>query len=112
MCENGTGTMAVRVSHESEDELGANSGWGACANCAPEKHQEARFGDTLVEEFERRLRAREFERPATIAEPRMLGTLRRKFSPALEQTVVAELAKDLTKVCRQDLEATIAALGI
>lgn len=78
----------------------------------PKKHQEARFADTLVEELERRLRAREFERLAIIGEPRMLGTLRRKFSPALEQTVVAEFTKDLTKVCRQDLEATIAALGI
>ena len=78
----------------------------------PEKDQEARFADTLVGELERRLRAREFHRLAIIAEPRMLGTLRRKLSPALQQTVVAEFAKDLTKMPRQDLEATILELGI
>ncbi|MCR5943985.1 hypothetical protein CQ057_21755 [Ochrobactrum sp. MYb49] len=42
----------------------------------------------------------------------MLGTSRRKFSPALKQAVVPEFAKDLTKVCRQDLGAIIAELGI
>ncbi len=74
--------------------------------------REVRFADTLVGELERRLRARELERIAIVAEPRMLGMLRRKLSPTLRQTVVAEFAKDLTKVPRQDLDATIAELGI
>lgn len=54
----------------------------------------------------------ELQRLAIIAELRMLGTLRRKLSPALQQTVIAEFARDLTKVLGQDLGATIAELGI
>lgn len=78
----------------------------------PEKEQEARFADTLLDELERRLHAREFERLAIVAEPRMLGTLRQKLSPALQRVVVAEAAKDLTKVPRHELDAAIAGLGI
>ncbi len=78
----------------------------------PEREQEARFAHTLLEELERRLVDGEFERLAIVAEPRMLGALRQKLSPALRQTIVAEVAKDLTKIPRQELGAAIAQLGI
>lgn len=78
----------------------------------PEKDQETRFAGMLVDELERRLRAHEFEKLSIVAEPRMLGMLRQKLSPALRQTVVAEVAKDLTKLPRQELDKAIAELDI
>lgn len=78
----------------------------------PEKEQEAEFADTLVDELERRFYDREFEQLAIVAEPRMLGTLRQKLSPALRQVLVTEVAKDLTKLPRKELDAAIADLGI
>ncbi|MFU0504662.1 host attachment protein [Pseudaminobacter sp. NGMCC 1.201702] len=78
----------------------------------PEKDQEARFAETLVAELEQRFLAHEFQRLAIVAEPRMLGVLRRKLSPTLQPTVVVEVAKDLTKVPRQELTAAIGQLGI
>jgi protein required for attachment to host cells len=78
----------------------------------PEREQEARFAGTIVDDLDRRLRAHEFDRLSIVAEPRMLGTLRQKLSPALRQAVVAEVAKDLTKLPRHELDTAIAALGI
>lgn len=78
----------------------------------PQKEQEAEFADTLVDELERGFYAREFEQLAIVAEPRMLGTLRQKLSPALRRVLVTEVAKDLTKLPRHELDAAIADLGI
>lgn len=78
----------------------------------PEREQEVRFAHTLLEELERRLLDGDFEQLVIVAEPRMLGALRQKLSPALRRTIVAEVAKDLTKVPRQELGAAIAQLGI
>ncbi len=78
----------------------------------PVKDQEARFADMLLEQLDRRLRNREFDRLAIIAEPRMLGVLRQRISPTLRQTIFAEVAKDLTKMPQQALRAAIAQLDI
>lgn len=78
----------------------------------PEKEQEARFAETLVAELEQRFLAHEFQRLAIVAEPRMLGVLRQKFPPTLQQAIVAEVAKDLTKVPRHELAEAISQLGI
>lgn len=78
----------------------------------PEKEQEARFAATLLDELERRLAAHEFEELTIVAEPRMLGVLREKISPALRRTVVAEIAKDLTNIPAPELGAALAGLDI
>lgn len=78
----------------------------------PVQEQEARFAATLIEELERRFEANEFERLAIVAEHRLLGVLRKKLPPALRQAIVAEVAKDLTKLPRRDLLAAIVELGI
>lgn len=78
----------------------------------PEKEQEARFAEALLAELEQHLHAHEFERLAIVAEPRMLGTLRKRMSPMLRRTIVTEVAKDLTKVPRHELGVVIAQLDI
>jgi protein required for attachment to host cells len=78
----------------------------------PEKDQEARFADMLLEQLDRRLRSRQFDRLAIIAEPRMLGVLRQRISPTLRRTIFAEVAKDLTKMPQQALREAIAQLDI
>ena len=78
----------------------------------PEKDQESRFAEAIVAELERHLRGQEFERLAIVAEPRMLGLLRGKISHALRRSVVMEVAKDLTKVPRHELDAVITQLEL
>jgi len=78
----------------------------------PEKEQEARFAEALLAELERRLHAHEFDRLAIVAEPRMLGMLRKGISPALRRSVVTEVPKDLTKVPRHELGVVIAQLDL
>lgn len=70
------------------------------------------FAGTLAQELERRHAAGEFDLLAIVAEPRMLGTLRRKLSPALRAAVVKEVPKDLTKLPERELREAIAALDI
>lgn len=74
--------------------------------------QKTRFAETLLEELAQRHAAGEFERLVIVAEPRMLGVIRQKLSPTLHQTVIAEIAKDLTKLPRQELWRAVAELGI
>ncbi len=76
----------------------------------PEKEQEERFAGLLLEELEHRLSAGEFDQLTIVAEPRMLGNLRHKISPALRHVVVAEFAKDLTKTPTSDIGAVLAEL--
>jgi protein required for attachment to host cells len=78
----------------------------------PVQEQEARFATMLLGELERHHAAHEFDRLAIIAEPRMLGTIRQKLSPALRRTIVGEVAKDLTKSPRQELLSAIVELGL
>ncbi|MBN8831817.1 MAG: host attachment protein [Sphingomonadales bacterium] len=46
-----------------------------------------------------------------IAPPRMLGTLRRHYGAAVEQRVIAEIAKDLAGHVTEDISRAIAAYG-
>lgn len=78
----------------------------------PVQEQEADFAGTLVEELARRHAANEFERLAIVAEPRMLGTLRRKLPSALRAAVVKEVPKDLTKLPPQELREALATLDV
>lgn len=78
----------------------------------PVQEQEARFAATLLEQMEQRLAAGEFQQLAIVAEPRMLGVMRKKLSPTLRRAVVGEVAKDLTKLPERELLEAIAELGI
>lgn len=78
----------------------------------PEKDQEAHFANTLVDALERALHAHQFDQLSIIAEPRMLGIIRQKLSPGLREAVIAEVAKDLTKLPREELDTALAHLGI
>lgn len=78
----------------------------------PVQEQEGWFAATLLAELERRHAGHEFESLAIIAEPRMLSAIRQKLSPSLRRTIVGEVAKDLTKLPRQELLEAITELGI
>ncbi|MFD2252591.1 protein required for attachment to host cells [Pseudochelatococcus lubricantis] len=78
----------------------------------PVQEQEAAFAATLLEELERRHAAHEFDKLAIIAEPRLLGVIRRILPAALRETVVNEISKDLTKLPNRELREAIAELGI
>lgn len=74
--------------------------------------QKTRFAATLLEDLAQRHAAGEFEQLVIVAESRMLGLIRRKLSPALRQTVIGEIAKDLTKLSRQELWRMVSERGI
>ncbi|MGV6871878.1 host attachment protein [Pseudochelatococcus sp. B33] len=78
----------------------------------PVQAQEEKFAGTLLKELERRHASGEFDRLAIIAEPRLLGVIRRILPSTLRGTIVKEVAKDLTKLPEQELREAIAELGI
>ena len=58
-----------------------------------EKH---RFARAVAGALDRFLRELQTERLVIVAPPRTLADLRRSFTPAVQKSIVAELAKDLT----------------
>lgn len=78
----------------------------------PVERQEAEFAGQLVDELERRFAAREFQRLAVVAEPRMLGRIRQRLSPALRHAALVQIPQDLTKLPALELRKVIAELGI
>lgn len=78
----------------------------------PVREQESAFADMLVEQLERHHAAREYDRLAIVAEPRMLGLLRQKLSPKLSGAVIKEVPKDWTKLSPAELRRAIVDLGV
>lgn len=71
-----------------------------------EKH---RFAHTVAGALDRLLRELQTKRLVIVAPPRTLADLRRSFSPAVQKSVVAELAKDLTGLSVSDISQYLAA---
>lgn len=78
----------------------------------PVRRQSEEFAALLVEELGQRSAGGEFDRLAVVAEPRMLGLIRRALPQQLADKVVAEIDKDLTKLPALELRDAIAGLGI
>jgi protein required for attachment to host cells len=74
----------------------------------PVQVRERRFVENVAEELEKRLQKGQFDRLIVAAAPTALGDLRPAFSKALKETIVAELAKDLTNIPTPKLEAHFA----
>lgn len=71
-----------------------------------EKH---RFARTVAGALDRFLRERQTEHLVIIAPPRTLADLRRLFSPTVQKSIVAELAKDLTGLTVSDISQYLVA---
>ncbi|KRQ09322.1 host attachment protein [Bradyrhizobium manausense] len=70
-----------------------------------EKH---RFARTVAGALDRLLRELQADRLVVVAPPRTLADLRRSFSPAVQKSIVAELAKDLTGLSASDISEYLA----
>ncbi len=71
-----------------------------------EKH---RFARTVAGALDRLLRELQTERLVIVAPPRTLADLRRSFSPTVQKSIVAELAKDLTGLSVSGISQYLAA---
>ncbi|PAY09618.1 host cell attachment protein [Bradyrhizobium sp. UFLA03-84] len=71
-----------------------------------EKH---RFARTVAGALDRLLRELQTEHLVVVAPPRTLADLRRSFSPTVQKSIVAELAKDLTGLSVSDISQYLAA---
>ena len=74
----------------------------------PVQVRERRFVENVAEELDKRLQHGEFDRLIVAAAPTALGDLRPAFSKGIKDTIVAELAKDLTNIPTAKLEAHFA----
>jgi protein required for attachment to host cells len=68
-----------------------------------------RFARTVAVALDRLLRELQTERLVIVAPPRTLADLRRSFSPTVQKSIVAELAKDLTGLSVSDISQYLAA---
>ena len=84
---------AQGVSHSS---VGASQHRLAPRNASTDGDDD--FARDVAGKLTKHLKKREFERLIVVADPNMLGHLRRRFDGPLSDVVVAEVAKDLTHV--------------
>jgi protein required for attachment to host cells len=68
-----------------------------------------RFARNVAGALDRLLRELQTKRLVIVAPPRTLADLRRSFSPAVQKSIVAELAKDLTGQSISDISQFLAA---
>ncbi|OSJ30440.1 host cell attachment protein [Bradyrhizobium japonicum] len=71
-----------------------------------EKH---RFARTVAGALDRLLGELQAEHLVIVAPPRTLADLRRSFSPTVQKSIIAELAKDLTGLSVSDISQYLAA---
>lgn len=69
----------------------------------PVRDQEARFAGSILKTLTLAFAKREFDCLVIVAEPRMLGVIRLIIPSALRRAVTKEIAKDFTKLPRQEL---------
>jgi protein required for attachment to host cells len=60
--------------------------------------EKERFAQSLAENLDRRLANREFDRVVIAAPPETLGAIRSALSTKVQSVLLAEVAKDLTKI--------------
>lgn len=66
--------------------------------------EEAQFAGQVAAELNRAAHAHEFKRLIVVAPPKVLGELRREFSPETQKKIAAEVNKDLTKHSIPEIE--------
>lgn len=81
---------------------------GAARHAVEPRHDlhrslETLFAHQLADILDRRLSDGSFDRLVVVAPPAMLGDLRKSLSGPLREKVVAEIAKDLTKVPNHEI---------
>lgn len=67
-------------------------------------HREANFVREVAEAIDKQASQRAYDKLIVAASPVALGTLRKAFSPQVQQTIIAELDKNLTNIPTQQLE--------
>lgn len=70
---------------------------------SPKEQEAIRFAHEVVDHLEQGRVANRFDRLILVAEPHFLGLLRKAIKPALEQTITAEINKDLTKAGEREI---------
>lgn len=71
----------------------------------PVDYREQRFVESVVEQLDEHLRNGAFDRLIIAADPTSLGNIRGKLSKQVQDTIVAELPKDLTNTPTPKLAA-------
>ena len=69
------------------------------------RKEKTRFAQSLAESLEKRLANREFERLVIAAAPETLGVIRAALSDKVRAVILAEVAKDLTKIPNPQIRA-------
>ncbi|WP_299437039.1 host attachment protein [uncultured Rhodospira sp.] len=70
----------------------------------PQRLEKYRFARTVAEALGDGQRREQFARLIVVAPPKMLGDLRHELTDAVQQRVVAEYDKDLSKLPPEDIE--------
>jgi protein required for attachment to host cells len=74
----------------------------------PARYAQERFAHDIVRLLDSRRKVQAFDRMVVVAPPRFLGDLRSVMSRQLQDLVVAEVAKDLTKSPPHELQGHLA----
>ena len=69
----------------------------------PHKEAERKFSLELAQMLDKELASNKFEKLIVVAPPVMLGDLRKALSKRVGSAVVAEIAKDLTKIPEKEI---------
>jgi protein required for attachment to host cells len=82
----------------------SETGGTGAPTTAPTDAREGRFMKAMAATLDEKLRAGAFRHLVIVAEPTALGEIRPCLSKPLQQVVVAELPKDLTRQSTPDIE--------
>lgn len=77
---------------------GASGSAGMTARTDPHEAAEMAFAERLAEMLDRAAASKSYDRLIVAAPPKMLGHLRNVVAAATQKLIVAEIAKDLTKI--------------
>lgn len=80
------------------------------ARTDPHRQEKRKFAEALADRMEER--CGEFDALILIAPPQIMGDLRKALGPQTAKRVVAEIAKDMTKLPLQDLQARLRTLTL
>lgn len=69
----------------------------------PVEKIEVDFAKSLADMLNEKLTKKAFDRLIIAAAPQALGNLRKAFSPQVQATILAEMAKDLTRIPNTDV---------
>lgn len=77
------------------------------AKTDPHRELKRDFANSIADELDTSLSLKKFDQLVVVAPPITLGDLRNALSEAVKASVIAEVAKDLTKVPNSDLPSHI-----